>query len=221
MPEAFVYSILVLAVGAFMLWFALGTRANIAKGNRVLTWLQDGLPRLGARTKLRWLGSTAVQLDLIDPRAPFAQAQIVIVLEPRDLGWLWAWSRSRGRRDALLLRGRLRSAPRFELEAAAAEGWTARDRLAQLDRDAWSPATWDDVDVFYSGDVDIGPMHEKWSAFFHLGAKAWRLSVRRGDPHVEVHLALPDTDDVSARDFISAFIDLGEAASSRRTKGPH
>src|SRR5436190_18561166 len=45
-----------------MLWFALGTQRNIRKGNAVLAWLQGGLPILGRRTTVRWLGSSAVEL---------------------------------------------------------------------------------------------------------------------------------------------------------------
>ena len=39
-----------------MLWFALGTQRNISKGNELLRWLQTGLPMLGRKATMRWLG---------------------------------------------------------------------------------------------------------------------------------------------------------------------
>ncbi|MGH2667639.1 MAG: hypothetical protein ACRDH5_00695, partial [bacterium] len=45
-----------------MLWFTWGTQHNISRGNQLLRWLQDGLPLLGRRTTLRWLGSSAAEL---------------------------------------------------------------------------------------------------------------------------------------------------------------
>jgi hypothetical protein len=69
-----------------MLWFTLGTQRNIRKGNHLLVWLQEDLPRIGPRTTLRWLGSSAVELTIVEPREPFRTATVVLVLEPRDVG---------------------------------------------------------------------------------------------------------------------------------------
>src|SRR5206468_1204685 len=63
-----------LAIGLIlfvMLWFALGTQRNIRRGNALLEWLQGGLPIIGPRTTLRWLGSSAVELHVADAVAPF------------------------------------------------------------------------------------------------------------------------------------------------------
>src|SRR5919106_3023255 len=109
--------VLLLLLIAVMLIFSLGTRRNIRRGNALLVWLQDGLPLLGAKTSFRWLGSTAVVLKIERAREPFRQAEVVVVLEPRDVALLWAFARRRGRRDFVILRGWLRRAPRFELEA--------------------------------------------------------------------------------------------------------
>src|SRR2546428_2041767 len=71
-----------------MLWFALGTQRNIRKGNDLLHWLQAGLPILGRRTTMRWLGSSAVELGIVEPESPFRDATVVVVLEPRDVSFL-------------------------------------------------------------------------------------------------------------------------------------
>src|ERR687895_773469 len=96
---------LILLLIAVMLVFALGTRRNIRRGNALLTWLQEGLPLLGRKTTFRWLGSTAVVLRILAAKDPFREAEVVVVLEPRDVTLLWAWWRRRGRRGFVVLRG--------------------------------------------------------------------------------------------------------------------
>jgi hypothetical protein len=203
---------------AFMLWFALGTQRNIRKGNDVLRWLQDGLPLLGRRTTMRWLGSTAVELKIADAEDPFAAAEVVVALEARDLGWLQALGRTRGRRDLLILRGRLRRAPGFEVEAGDTRAWTGRDGLARLDTEAWARTSWDlpGVEVAHGPDADISGVRRLWDAFRAAGAPPWRLGVRREPPHVQVHVALPDTSATRSRELVRLFADLARVALARR-----
>src|SRR3990172_3765450 len=85
-------------------WFAAGVVWNIRRGNAVLRWMQDGLPRLGEKTTLRWLGTSVVELTIHRAKAPFRQVEVLLVLTPRDVPWLW-----------LLAVGRER--PQFELHA--------------------------------------------------------------------------------------------------------
>jgi len=206
--------ITVLAIGV-LLWFALGTQRNIAKGNRILRWLQSGLPLLGVRTTLRWLGSSAIELKITDPEPPFAEVETVIVLEPRDLGWLWAVAHARGRRDFLILRARLERPPRFEIEAGNARGWTGEDRLRRLDADAWRRAEWGltGVRVAHSEDADPDAVRARWVQLAEASGGVWRLSVRRDNPHVEVHLLVPDTARVEARTLFRDFKSLAEWVS--------
>jgi hypothetical protein len=207
-------SLLLVALVVVLLWFALGTQRNIRKGNEVLEWLQRGLPRLGRRTTLRWLGSSAVELKIAEASAPFHSAELVVVLEPRDLGWLWALSRARGRRDFVILRGRLRSAPRFEAEVGDPSGWTGSDRLERLDPDAWHETEWSGgrVRVAHSDDADIEALRAHWVRLGDVVGPAWRISIRRDHPHVEVHAPLPDISAVDSASLIRAFVDLGDIA---------
>jgi hypothetical protein len=208
-----VVSVVTAVLVVFMLWFAFGTQHNIRRGNSFLRWLQGGLPLIGRRASLRWMGSTAVQLDIKEPEEPFSHAEIVIVLEPRDLGWLWAWSRRRGRRDFLILRGRLRRAPRLELEAGGPRGWTGQDRVGKLDWDAWEKGDWGDADlqVAHSRDADTDAVHRIWKELSEVSGGVWRLSVRRDEPHLEVHLLPPDTEEVGAEKILRTFRELGRS----------
>lgn len=214
-------SSLLVAVGtvvllAFLLSFALGTQRNIRRGEDLLRWLQAGLPMLGARTKLRWFGSSAVQLDISEAKTPFSAAAVTVVLEPRDLSWLWAFARSRGRRDFLILRGSLEQAPTFELEAGG-EGWTGHDRLARIDWTAWQRAEWSGgVEVAHTAGAAPEAMEAVWRRLAAPSGGVWRLSVRRDEPHVEVHVRPPrDTEETpdAAVALIQGFRDLASAAA--------
>ncbi|MGH9210132.1 MAG: hypothetical protein ACRD2C_05555 [Acidimicrobiales bacterium] len=203
----------------FMLWFAFGTQRNIARGNDLLRWLQGGLPLVGRKTTLRWFGSSAVQLEITEAKAPYTAAQVNVVLEPRDLGWLWAWARRRGRRDFLILRGTLAGPPRFEVEVGGSRGWTAGDRLDRLDPDAWVRARWEDADgaveVAHSGratNADLADLHQSWDDLAGVVGSLWRVSVRNLAPHVEVHLEPPTVQGDDAADpaaLVGAFAALG------------
>jgi hypothetical protein len=204
-----------------LLWFTLGTQRNIRRGNEMLSWLQGGLPLLGKRTTLRWFGSSAVRLDIADASPPFEAVQVSVVLEPRDLGWLWAWGRRRGRRDFLVLRGTLPRPPRFELEAGGERGWTGRDALDRLDEAHWARDEWRDgrgpIEVAHSEGADVAPVRHGWDALAAEARAVWRLSIRNVPPQVEAHVEPPDiaTDEADAAALIGAFRDLGRLAVRR------
>ena len=97
--------LIAIAAVAVVAWFAAGTIWNVRTGRELMRWMQGGLPALGERTTVRWLGSTAVEMVIRDGKAPFAGVTLVIFLEARDTPWMWAIGRSRGRRDTLIIRG--------------------------------------------------------------------------------------------------------------------
>jgi hypothetical protein len=203
----------VMLVLAFMLWFAAGIQWNLRKGNALLRWLQSGLPALGKRTTLRWLGSSVVELKITDPAEPFLEAEVLVVLEPRDVGPLWGWGRLHGRRDFLIVRARLQQPPRFEVEVGDRRGWTGRDALARLALREWRQADWGDanIQVAYSGDRAPEIAHQLWRNFESTSGGIWRLSVRRTRPHLEVHLIPPDATAIPADRLFQTFRDLSEA----------
>jgi hypothetical protein len=207
-------SLLLLAVIVVLVWFALGTVRNIRRGNQLLRWLQGGLPLLGRRTTLRWLGSSAVRLEIVDPRRPFRQAEVVVVLEPRDVALLWAWARARRRRDFLIVRARLERSPRFELVAADLRGWTGRDALRGVDPEDWSFADWGEpsIRVAHGPGADPAATRRLWDRLAGASGGIWRLSVRRGPPHLEVHVLPGDTATVTAEGLIGAVVEVARAA---------
>jgi hypothetical protein len=209
-------SLLLILLIVVLVWFAVGTQRNIRKGNDVLKWLQRGLPALGKRTQLKWLGSSAVQLNMVEPNEPFREVELVAVLEPRDIGLLWAMARARRRRDFVIFRGRLVRSPGFELEAGDLRGWTGQDGLRKLDPEAWSSADWDDpnVRVFHSPGADLDAARAAWRSLAEASGGMWRLSIRRTPPHLEVHALLPTARSTGAEGLIGAFAELGKAVSA-------
>jgi len=197
-----------------LLWFAVGIEWNVRRGNALLRWLQGGLPLLGERTTLRWLGSSVVELKITQPNEPFLDAEVLVVLEPRDVGVLWGWGRLHGRRDFLILRGRLSRPPRFEVEVGDRRGWTGRDVLRRLAGSEWQQADWGDpnVQIAYSGGDAARIAGRVWADFRNTSKGIWRLSVRRAHPHVEVHLMPPDAARVGADHLLQVFCDLSHAA---------
>jgi hypothetical protein len=206
-------AVAILLLLAVMLWFTWGTQRNISRGNALVRWLQPALPTLGKRVTLRWLGSSAVELGIVEPRSPFREATVVVVLEPRDVPWFWAWSRRRGRRDFLILRARLSPPPAVELEAGDVAGWTGRDRIEALDREAWLAADWDgtNVGVFHAPGTDASLVRPAFDRLAAASRGVWRLSVRREPPHLEAHVLPPEVvagDAEGAKRLLGAFADL-------------
>jgi hypothetical protein len=212
MPEAsaIVTFLAIALLVAILLSFAFGTQWNIRRGNRQLQWLQPALPELGRRTTLRWLGSSVVQLDLVEPRDPFRGVTIMVVMEPRDVPLLWLFARAGGRRDTLIFRTSLRRAPQLELEAIAPGAW-----LRASDDD--EAAGWPTV-AFPAGPrstagsgaeaLAVADARRAWERLAASSGGAWRLSIRRTVPHLEVHVRPQGDPTVPPERLVGAIRDL-------------
>lgn len=216
---------------AFLIWFAVGTQWNVAKGHRVLRWLQSGLPLISERTTLRWYGSSAVQLNMAKAKDPFREVEVVIVLEPRDVVFLWLLGRLRGRHDLMIFRGRLRRPPRFELELADPLTWTGREALGRMQRSAWSeihpfPSPLSPIrggeggegglTLLYQGSEASDHAAEFLSRLRQVTPALARLSLRRSDPtQFQIHIGLPDIKQADAHQLFRTFIKIAQDAIER------
>ncbi|TMD29164.1 MAG: hypothetical protein E6I94_07195 [Chloroflexi bacterium] len=185
MLEPIASALAVAALVAVFLWFAVGTQLNVRRGNAILRWLQGGLPLIGRRTTMRWLGSSAVELVIAEPSAPFRTVTLVFVMEPRDLPWLWALTRTRGRRDLLIIRAELRRSPRAELEVATIGSWSASlpvqpgDDMASLDPIDWPSGNGEVVEAHAGPGVDLERAVRSWDALDRASGGVMRVSIRR------------------------------------------
>jgi hypothetical protein len=173
--------------------------------------MQDGLPRLGVRSTVRWLGSSVVEMKIAEAKHPFASAALVIFLEPRDLPW-WPLSRARGRRDTLIVRGVLKAVPAMEFEALDPGSWSGRDALPRV------PREWHSQNGIHYQDAAALQRAEALLARAE-GLAVKRLSVRRAEPHFQLHVALPDRGR-SAREFFEAVHALAVVAASPGSGAP-
>lgn len=211
MPDSssIVGAVAVALLVVIMLSFAFGTQRNIRKGNDRLGWLQPALPLLGSRTTLRWLGSSVVQLDLVEPREPFRDVTVMVVLEPRDIPLLWLFARAGGRRDVLIFRTSLRRAPRLELEAIAPAAWV---KSGDDEEAAGWPAISFPAGVrataARSDPATVAAARRTWERLAAATDGIWRLSIRQTVPHLEIHVRPPTGPGASPEAVVGAIRDL-------------
>jgi hypothetical protein len=198
---------------AVVVWFAAGTIWNVRKGRTLLRWMQGGLPLLGERTSVRWLGSTAIEMTIRDGKAPFASVTLVIFLEPRDLPWMWAIGHARGRRDTLIIRGTLRQTPIVEFETLDPASWSGREALPRV------PADWptrkaeepESIVVHHANAAALKQADALLGLAQRAGLAVKRLSVRRTEPTFQLHVPIPDPGQ-PAHDFFKALHAVAEHA---------
>jgi hypothetical protein len=184
---------LIAAVAFVMGWFAAGSIRNVRKGSATLRWFREGLPLLGEKTTLRWLGTSSVELVLAKAKPPFESVTLVIFLEPRDVPWIWAFSRWRGRRDTLIVRGQTRRPPSHDIEALSVGSWSARDAQRRIASESWPlespPAA--GLTIFTKAEGDRHLADALLELARNAGMVVRRLSVRRREPHFQLHVDLP------------------------------
>lgn len=209
LPVGIIVTIIVLG------WFALGTQANVRAGDRVLKWLRDGLPLIGEKTAMHWMGSSVLQLKMAKAKNPFRTTETLFVFEPRDVFFLWFFSRLQGRRDLMIFRGTLSAAPSFELEVFDPKGWTTHNTERDVQKKNWTRADLPGASMlhaYYAGASGATAAKELTAVATRAGAQLVRLSIHRDVPNVEAHWLLPNLQTVSARDFFANLRELSEQA---------
>lgn len=200
----------ILAVG----WFFLGMQWNVHKGQRLLRWMQEGLPLLSERTTLEWVGTSLVRLRMREAKNPFREVELLLVFEPRDVPLLWLFSRWRGRRDLMIVRARLRQPPAFEGEWANPAMWTGREILQRIVRGEWEEIDLAGGRLAYRGAVAPRVIEECLSDLRHRHPYVARLSVRRAEPHhLQIHVGFPMDRKVPAREVFQQIRRIAERIS--------
>ncbi|MFI5168259.1 MAG: hypothetical protein ACHQQS_16755 [Thermoanaerobaculales bacterium] len=203
----------VLVVG----WFAAGSIVNVRRGHAAMRWMQAGLPTLGERTTVRWLGTTLVELTIAKAEPPFERVALVVFLEPRDVPWLWALGRQRGRRDTLIVRAGLQHAPADDLELLDRRSWSGRDALRRVGSERWSvrePRSAEELAAFYKFEPTLSLGDSLFTIAREAGMKVRRLATHRGQPNFELHVDLPGLSS-SSGEFFAALRTMAERASHR------
>ena len=190
-------------------WFAIGTQYNVRKGHQAMRWLQEGLPTIGEKTTLRWLGSSVVELKIQQAKPPFSQATVLFVLEPRDVSVTWAFSRWRRRRDLFIFRAGLRSQPHAELEVFDPASWSTRSLARQLESEQWTPLPVSPPLVAYAR-PSVPQINQLFASSAVDGCPLVRLAIHQSAPNFEVQWPLDPLRKHSARDVLETLRRVAE-----------
>lgn len=206
-PELSLFIVVVLVVVG---WFAVGTHLNVRKGESVLTWLKDGLPLLGEKATLRWLGSSAVELKIENAKAPFHSVVVMVLLEPRDVPLIWWFSRLRGRRDLFVFRGELHANPRREFEAFMPAAWSAHGAARRVKDEQWTAVAAPAPLSAFAAQGSTDPAAAIRAASLN-GCSPVRLAMRRGDPNLEIQWELDELRKHTSREVVEAILKTAQA----------
>lgn len=199
-------------------WFAFGVIFNLRLGDRMLRWIQSGLPRVGERTKLRWLGTSVVELVIEKAKMPFKRLDTLLVLSPRDVPWMWILSSYQGRRDTMIFRAHLHRPPSLEFDLADPVSWTGRMVLKQSQARGWQIGHYEGMQImappntFAAAETKVRLLDPSVK---RLTPTLWRFSLRRTAPHLELHFAFPDRNS-DAIQMIEALRNLAQLIEEQR-----
>ena len=191
-----------IAVVVFVVgWFAVGTQYNVRKGHEAMRWVQKGLPLIGEKTTLRWLGSSVVELKIQQAQAPFTHAQVLFVLEPRDVSIIWLFARFRRRRDLFIFRAGLRRTPQLEVEALDPSAWSAHGIERKLKAEQWTAVPASAPLVAYTR--PSSPRATEFVASSNVdGCPLVRLAIHRSEPNLELQWPLDQLRKRPAHDVV-------------------
>jgi hypothetical protein len=212
--------ILVVAVIIIMAWFAFGVIYNLRRGDRLLKWMQAGLPGIGQKTTFRWLGTSVAELVIAHAKKPFRRLETLLVFRPRDVFWMTILAYFQGRDDIVIFRAQLSTAPLVDLELLDPKSWSGRSVLRQLSDRKWETQTYRGLQLMApAGLLELatqtldrltGPMEK-------LSARYARFSLRRNasQSNLEVHVPFPAYRTLDAHQYFEALRGLARAISER------
>jgi hypothetical protein len=187
---------LAVLIGLAVAWLVLGVLGNVRRGHRAAGWAAEGLRPLGQRTDVRWVGTSAVELEVAEAAEPFRRASARLVLVPREAPWRWIASLLTGQGDLLVFRADLISPPVTEFRVDARGSWAARSASRDGARRRW---TVEDTTrcVVSAPRAGWEAARDRAVTLMALAgethSEVLRLTVRRGSPHFEAYLPLPSS----------------------------
>lgn len=214
LSELATQAVVALAVAILVFYFG-GSLLNRAIGERWARYCWRLLTSWQAQGgSIRWYGINGFQIDLPRLSAPFRSARLTVLLQPRNLVWLWLRNRLFSYDELLVFRAALERLPAHDLEivhrhsqfrrdaehAARTAGWT----LTPNWHGPFSLATNTPDGRVFAGDLlrSVGAEERRLR----------RLALRRHLRELEVHLALLDGDALPPEALARLLRRLGEVA---------
>lgn len=211
-------TIVILAVAVFMGWFAFGMIYNLRRGDKILKWMQDGLPLIGQRTTFRWLGTSVAELGIAKAKRPFHRLDTLLVLKPRDVFWMTILAWIQRRDDILIFRAALATPPLLDLELADPKTWSGRAALSQAMRRGWEATDYHGLRLMAPKgllSLAVETMDRLNMPMQTLSPRYLRLSLRKTAPNMELHLPFPNPAETDAKAYFQSLCDLGRAIGER------
>lgn len=211
-------AIVIAAVAVFMGWFAIGMIYNLRRGDKLLKWMQDGLPLIGQRTTFRWLGSSVAEMGIAKAKRPFHRMDVLLVLKPRDVFWMTLTALVQKRDDILIFRAALASPPLLDLELADPKTWTGRDALNKAAKRNWEATDYRGLRLMApKGLLDLAAetLDRLAAPMQSLSPRYVRFSLRKSAPNMEVHLPFPNPRETDAKTYFQSLIELGRVIGER------
>jgi hypothetical protein len=197
---------------AFTAWFFLGAQWNVNRAHAGLRWLREGLPLLGPKATMRWMGTTGVTLGLNAANEPFKSAEVLFLMEPRDVIPLWLLAHFvRHRRDFMIVRGDLRRHARVEFNVLDEKSWSGKEALKNNTPREWTrTALPGGLLLAAEGPDAANAARQMLAQMGPLATRVRRVSVRRTLPHLEVHMNVPWESGVSSTDVLTIIKNSGK-----------
>jgi len=186
-------------------WFLVGYLFNRQKVRTISGAVEAALKKYGRVSAIRRLGNSGVQFIVEKAETPFRQIELVFLLEARENPFLWLTERIRGRRDELVLRANLRTAPAQEICLVESQD---REFKARLLGEAEKPYDWiaapAGLEMARRGAKD-DVMVERLARFLDgFGNAVRRVSIQSKEPHLTVRAKLSTDGVMSAEGLLAA-----------------
>ena len=212
--------ILAIAIVIIMGWFALGVVYNLRRGDTLLKWMQNGLPKIGQRTTFRWLGTSVAELVIAKAKKPFRRLETIVVLKPRDIFWMTIMAYFQGRDDIVIFRAQLSMAPLVDLELVDDKTWSGRNALKQVVERKWESKAYQDMQLLApNGLLDLATtvLDKLSDPMQKFSPRYARLSLRRdaSQTNLELHVPFPNSRAEDADQYFETLRALAHAISER------
>jgi hypothetical protein len=217
MESQFVIALSVLVLG----WYFVGQQAMRRRGLALLHWVRDGMHLLGDKPTLRWLGAAAFQLTIERPVQPFRAVAVTVVLEPREIVFLWLVNRFRQRRDLLVVRGDLTTRPPMRFELFRAQGRSGQEAQTLVRSAGWPVMPFDDSGLRLAASSPLSQdlLHAAIPRLQdHLGALG-RLSIHDTSPHLLLNYTLRPGQEGHAAQVFGLVLELARLLPEARADG--
>jgi hypothetical protein len=214
---------LVIALSVLVLaWYIVGQQRMRRRGMALLQWVRPGVAALGEEPKLQWLGGSAFRVTMARPAWPFRALTLTVVLEPREILFLWLVNRLRRRCDLLVVRGDLSRRPRLMLELFRNQGRSGAEAQAMVAAAQWPSEPFDPSGLRLATPSPGGREALQAATRVLQGqlSALMRLSVRDTSPHILLNYALRPGHEGEVGAVFRCLMETAQAALGERAGHP-